>query len=909
MNENSMNNAVTMRPDANASLGRIDQYELIRELGGGGFGCVYLARDTVAGIDVAVKGLPPLVRLNKEELENVRQNFALVSRLHHPNIAAALHLQKVEKAFYDDESDAEKLRVFKGDTLVVMQYAPGVTLSQWRKQFPEGKVPLDKAVEITRQIASALDYAHKERILHRDIKPANVMIETGADGSLTARVLDFGLAAEIRSSMSRVSQSITDTSGTRPYMAPEQWLGEKQGFETDQYSLAVLFYELITGEVPFVSVFDTGDPVLMMNVVGNREFNPSSELSKPIRLALTKALAKKREDRFESCIVFVDALVGRGVLTAPSGKAFGKIAAIGLLVLGLAGGVWYWQSEKAKEEARIVAEQKAEAERKAAEEARRIAEEKDKKEKVEAGRKKKEEAARETEALVADIMVEATVKKNQLLRIDDADGFERRKAVLSDLLTKATSYGKAKQWDKAALNFTNYVEGCNKLITLDGERKAAKEKQSAALVSQRQAANAESSKYASVRWGAASDVMKKASEHFSQMEFSEAKGFYESAANQFKLCISEAKNERERQVLEALATNPGQVLKKDLFTPKLKKYEWIYTEISRVQGELSSLLTSCTEEHPGVRAKRMKLNELLEQFVKLMEKDGLGDKARKALKSWAGSEGVIEKPSPDEPSYFIYEVMSGDSLARIAIKHQTTVTEICKLNKIRANFKLRVGQKLKIPINKSVSNKSVSKVQLWEGGPYWATKNIGAEKPEDSGYYFWWGDTVGYKREGDKWVASDGSNSNFEFLNTLTYGKSVSDLRSEGWIMADGVLSPLHDAVQKHWGGNWRMPTKIEFEDLTSKCDWRWTQVNGVKGYLVRGKGEYFSKSIFLPCAGDGYGTSLSCAGSGGEYWSSVPYSGSDFSWSLGFNSRIHSTYGRNRNSGRPVRPVQGVAK
>ena len=398
MNEHSMNNAVTMRPDRGASLGRIDQYELIRELGGGGFGCVYLARDTVAGIEVAVKGLPPLVRLNKEELENVRKNFALVSRLHHPNIAAALHLQKVEKAFYDDKSDAEKLRVFSGDTLVVMQYAPGVTLSQWRKQFPDGKVPLDKALEITRQIASALDYAHKEKILHRDIKPANVMIETEADGSLTARVLDFGLAAEIRSSMSRVSQSITDTSGTRPYMAPEQWLGEEQGKETDQYALAVLFNELVTGKVPFASVFDTGDPVLMMNVVGNREFNPPSDLSKPIRFALTKALSKKREDRFDSCIEFVDALQG-GVISGAraSSRAFFSRAFIltAVAALGLAiGGVWYWQSEKAKEEARIVAEQKAEAERKAAEEARRIAEEKAKKEKAEAERKQKEESAR-----------------------------------------------------------------------------------------------------------------------------------------------------------------------------------------------------------------------------------------------------------------------------------------------------------------------------------------------------------------------------------------------------------------------------------------------------------------------------------------------------------------------------------
>ena len=394
-----MNNAVTMRPQSGASLGRIDQYELIRELGGGGFGCVYLAKDTVAGIEVAVKGLPPLVRLNKEELENVRKNFALVSRLHHPNIAAALHLQKVEKAFYDDKADAEKLRVFGGDTLVVMQYAPGVTLSQWRKQFPDGKVPLDKALEITRQIASALDYAHKEKILHRDIKPANVMIETGADGSLTARVLDFGLAAEIRSSLSRVSQSITDTSGTRPYMAPEQWGGRKQGKETDLYSLAVLFYELVSGEVPFASVFDTGDPVLMMNVIETKNPEVSSELSKPIRRALVKALSKKREDRFASCSEFVDALHG-GLISGARASSraffsravfiFAAVAALGFAI----GGVWYWQSEKAKEEARIVAEQKVEAERKAAEEARRIAEEIAKKEKAESERKQKEEAAR-----------------------------------------------------------------------------------------------------------------------------------------------------------------------------------------------------------------------------------------------------------------------------------------------------------------------------------------------------------------------------------------------------------------------------------------------------------------------------------------------------------------------------------
>jgi hypothetical protein len=235
----------------------------------------------------------------------------------------------------------------------------------------------------------------------------------------------------------------------------------------------------------------------------------------------------------------------------------------------------------------------------------------------------------------------------------------------------------------------------------------------------------------------------------------------------------------------------------------------------------------------------------------------------------------------------------------------------------------------------------IKRVQLWEGGPYWADRNIGADKPEAPGYYFWWGDTVGYKREGDKWVASDGSNSNFEFgklnaykpetladvikicrsnsnfefrneirdSNIPTCGKSVSDLRSEGWITADGVLSPQHDAAQKHWGGNWRMPTDKEFKDLVSKCDWSWTQVNGVNGYLVRGKGEYSSKSIFLPCAGGGVLTSLCAAGSVGDYWTSVPSSDDNKSWNLNFYSGNRRTLSIDRYDGQSVRPLQGFTK
>ena len=214
-----------------------------------------------------------------------------------------------------------------------------------------------------------------------------------------------------------------------------------------------------------------------------------------------------------------------------------------------------------------------------------------------------------------------------------------------------------------------------------------------------------------------------------------------------------------------------------------------------------------------------------------------------------------------------------------------------------------------------VSFDAHDKVQLWEGGPYWAATNIGAEEPWDSGYYFWWGDTVGYKRENDKWVASDGSNSNFSFdsSNAPTYGKSISTLQSEGWIVTrDGtyVLAPEHDAAQKYWGGDWRMPTRQEFDDLNNKCDWIWTTMNGVYGYIVRGRGSYASNSIFLPCAGYGTWTTFYHAGSVGYYWSSVPYSDYNYAWYLYFHSSYHNTYYYyTRYYGQCVRPLQGFTK
>ena len=210
-------------------------------------------------------------------------------------------------------------------------------------------------------------------------------------------------------------------------------------------------------------------------------------------------------------------------------------------------------------------------------------------------------------------------------------------------------------------------------------------------------------------------------------------------------------------------------------------------------------------------------------------------------------------------------------------------------------------------------------VQLWENGPVWAMENIGAENPWDYGYYFWWGDTVGYKRENNAWVASDGSSQNFSFrpYRAPTSSKVNDTLMREGWITADGVLAPEHDAAQMHWGGSWRMPTDSECSALVDNCDWTWTTTNGVSGYVVRGRGAFADASIFLPAVGCGYELSTESAGSSGCYWSSVPdgeyYAEESVSayrlWFYIVAEDLYWVGTELRGYGGGVRPVQGFSE
>ena len=211
----------------------------------------------------------------------------------------------------------------------------------------------------------------------------------------------------------------------------------------------------------------------------------------------------------------------------------------------------------------------------------------------------------------------------------------------------------------------------------------------------------------------------------------------------------------------------------------------------------------------------------------------------------------------------------------------------------------------------ALSVDTVEGVQLWADGPYWAECNVGATKPEECGYYFWWGDTVGYRRNvsNNGWVSvKDGTG--YSFSGCPTYGKNNSQLQSDGYIDATGNLVAAHDAATVHLGAPWRMPTDAEFSALINNCDTEWTSRNGVSGRLVKGRGAYVSKSIFLPAAGDGRDSRLLYLGSSGGFWSSTPYSRtSDNAWDLGFRSGSFGRDYSSRRDGRSVRPVRGFAK
>ena len=191
---------------------------------------------------------------------------------------------------------------------------------------------------------------------------------------------------------------------------------------------------------------------------------------------------------------------------------------------------------------------------------------------------------------------------------------------------------------------------------------------------------------------------------------------------------------------------------------------------------------------------------------------------------------------------------------------------------------------------------------------------MGATKPEEYGYYFWWGDTVGYTRSGGTWVSSTGqqmSSSPFVDSSCPTYGKNDAALQSAGYIDSTGTLVAAYDAATAHLGSPWRMPTDAEFSALISNCTTTWITTNGVSGRLVTGRGAYANRSIFLPAAGYGDDSGLNRPGSSGVCWSSTPRSDDSlYAWGLYlFSIDFYRYYYDDRCRGQSVRPVRGFAQ
>ena len=273
---------------AGTSLGR---YEIQTQLGAGGMGEVYLARDPSLGRTVAVKLLPTIFASDPDRLRRFEQEARTSAALNHPRILA---IHDVGKA---------------GDQpFIVMEYVRGETLGAYMKR---GRLPLVRALEIGAEIANALAAAHGARIVHRDLKPANIMIT----GEGHVKVLDFGLAKFLWTETSAPTPhgSVQEQTasgqvlGTPGYMSPEQLLGDRVDARTDIFTLGVILFELVTGQRPYGDVFDllsatgSGTPIRTAREV---DVAVAPEVSEVI----ARAMAKSPAARFQTAAELETAL-------------------------------------------------------------------------------------------------------------------------------------------------------------------------------------------------------------------------------------------------------------------------------------------------------------------------------------------------------------------------------------------------------------------------------------------------------------------------------------------------------------------------------------------------------------------------------------------------------------------------
>jgi serine/threonine-protein kinase len=272
---------------------KLGAYEIGEPIGQGGMATVYKAFQPGMNRTVAVKVLPPLLAQNATFLARFRQEAQVIARLEHAHILPV----------YDyGESDPTPASGAGGVVYIVMRYLDGGAL---QKKIDAGRVPLRDVSKVLSQIASALDYAHRQGVIHRDIKPSNVLLDRQGDAFLT----DFGIAKMVAGTLDLTGTGVI---GTPQYMSPEQGQGLEVDGRSDVYSLGVMLYETLTGRVPFDA--ETPLAVVLKHVT---EPLPSvrthaPELPESVERVLDTALAKKPGDRYatagELAAAFDDAI-------------------------------------------------------------------------------------------------------------------------------------------------------------------------------------------------------------------------------------------------------------------------------------------------------------------------------------------------------------------------------------------------------------------------------------------------------------------------------------------------------------------------------------------------------------------------------------------------------------------------
>jgi eukaryotic-like serine/threonine-protein kinase len=268
------------------------RYQILRKLGAGGMANVYLAEDQELGRRVAIKILNDRHANDEQFVERFRREAKNAAALSHPNIVSIYDRGEAEGTYY-----------------IAMEYLDGRSLKELI--LSRGDAPIAVVVEYARQILSALRFAHRHGIVHRDIKPHNVLV----DGEGRVKVTDFGIARAGASQMTEAGSIV----GTAQYLSPEQARGADVDQRSDLYSLGVLMYEMLTGEVPFAG--DTPVEIAMKHL-SQTPAPPSTkrvEIPPALDMVVMRSLAKDPRDRYQSADEMEADLdrVARGVGVAP----------------------------------------------------------------------------------------------------------------------------------------------------------------------------------------------------------------------------------------------------------------------------------------------------------------------------------------------------------------------------------------------------------------------------------------------------------------------------------------------------------------------------------------------------------------------------------------------------------------